>query len=582
MRIFIFFACLYCCACQMSTSTTQETGLPIDPDDTLFVAPIARGLGDGTSWQNATDDVQWSIKEANLNGKRYVLVAGGTYIPKGEPNAITGGDSVRRVHFSLLNNVTVMGGFSGYETKLNPRGRATIFSGNLGGGSNAYHVFYHPMGIGLDASAELQNVTIREGKADETSGTHGFGGGMYNDGNSPTLIDCIFVSNTVHIRGGGMYNTNSSPRLDNCFFDNNTVVDGSGAGMYNLNNSNPYLTDCTFINNTVLDGSGGGMYNGTSEGSYVTSNPKLENCDFIGNKAFRGGGISNWLNGNNVTLTNCTFTRNIATYSSSNVQYGGGGVFNADSSPKIDTCVFEMNEAENTNGGGMYNYLHFALPSQPDITGSVFIENKAALDGGGICNYKSDPRITACTFSGNTAKFGGGMCNDEDSISQLINCTFFGNSVTSRGGGIFNSPLCDLYITNCTFTDNRAVNYGGGIFYSGSGDFEIYGTIIVGNIALSYDDIDGTPSSSTDNLIGDSTNTVSAIFANVSSGKAVLRDNGGPTKTVMIRAGGLAHNQISETNMKNWYSVTDMSTVTDQRGNPRFADLLGDIGAVER
>jgi pectin methylesterase-like acyl-CoA thioesterase len=49
------------------------------------------------------------------------------------------------------------------------------------------------------------------------------GGGMYNKGSSPTVIHCVFESNTA-VSGGGMYNYDSSPRLTNCTFSKNTAT----------------------------------------------------------------------------------------------------------------------------------------------------------------------------------------------------------------------------------------------------------------------------------------------------------------------------------------------------------------------
>jgi hypothetical protein len=77
-----------------------------------------------------------------------------------------------------------------------------------------------------------------------------------------------------------------------------------GGGMFN-NNSNPTLTDCTFSGNLAVYG--GGMYN------YINSSPTLTNCTFSGNWATTdaGGGMTNWDNSNSA-LTNCILWGNTA------------------------------------------------------------------------------------------------------------------------------------------------------------------------------------------------------------------------------------------------------------------------------
>ena len=395
----MIFACLYYCACQMTTSTMHL----IDWKKTIVVSD--GGMGDGSSWGNATSDLQTAITGAPSQGKTHVLIVEGTYTLSGSID-----------HFELRNGVTVMGGFAGDERYLDPQGGETILSG---GGSN-YHVFYHPDGLNLDRTAILQNVTITGGRA-TGSNPHDRGAGMYNDNNSPTLIDCIFIDNQAS---------------------------GDGGGMCNLYNSNPRLINCTFEDNTS-GATGGGVYNGTIETSpYIPSNPIFENCNFINNIAGRGGGMSNWINGENVTLINCSFVKNEATDTAVDVARGGGGIYNGGSSPTLISCKF----LENTSaryGAGMYNLSRttsVVIRSYSKLTNCIFIDNRANLDGGGICNYDSDPQIRSCTFTGNTAaQNGGGICNNDYGTSGSF-VTFYGTTrfssneaLTGFGGAIYSA-----------------------------------------------------------------------------------------------------------------------------------------------
>jgi hypothetical protein len=228
--------------------------------------------GSGVSWADAMGDPQAAIEAASTTGGE-VWIKEGMYKPISTANTLTvGADEARRVHFSLRNGVTVIGGFRGDETTNTPVGGDTILTGDLSGNDvdgdlmtnkadNAYHVFYHPENSGggsspLDDTAVLRNVTICGGVA---------------DGN-----------NNLVRKGGGIYNQSSSPRIESCIFKDN-IASNYGGGMENYLNSNAIVTDCVFINNYAGDfgGYGGGM------DIFYKSDVKAINCTFENNKAFR-------------------------------------------------------------------------------------------------------------------------------------------------------------------------------------------------------------------------------------------------------------------------------------------------------
>ena len=133
---------------------------------------------------------------------------------------------------------------------------------------------------GEGAGTVLDGFTI-------TGGTAPFGGGMFNDGSSPTVIDCDFVGNTS-INGGGMYNGNgSNPTVTDCVFSGN-FADEFGGGMHNDSGSNPTVSNCVFRDNSA-DSLGGGMAN-------ISSSPTVTNCSFSGNFGATGGGMGNYDN----------------------------------------------------------------------------------------------------------------------------------------------------------------------------------------------------------------------------------------------------------------------------------------------
>src|SRR5690606_7124928 len=93
---------------------------------------IEGATGNGTSWSNASGDIQSLINNASSGDQ--IWVAAGTYKPNRKPNAlgtITPDD--RQNAFVLKSGVSIYGGFSGSETTLNQRdwfANETILSGD--------------------------------------------------------------------------------------------------------------------------------------------------------------------------------------------------------------------------------------------------------------------------------------------------------------------------------------------------------------------------------------------------------------------------------------------------------------------
>ncbi len=183
-------------------------------------------------------------------------------------------------------------------------------------------------------------------------------------------------------------------------------------------------------------------------GSVVTCN-SLEGTDTVldgftitGGSASHGGGMFNI--GSNPTVTNCTFSGNMAAIR-------GGGMYNLSSNPKVTGCTFSGNSGS-TGGGGMYN----ALSTNPTVTNCTFSRNNTGRLGGGMLNASSSPTVSNCTFSGNTADVGGGMYNTDPSSPTVTNCTFRQN--VARGGGGMGNSNSSPTVTNCTFALNSAAN----------------------------------------------------------------------------------------------------------------------------
>lgn len=271
------------------------------------------------------------------------------------------------------------------------------------------------------------------------------------------------------------------------------VVSGNGGGMYNLSNKLT-VTNCTFSGNRASYG--GGMYN-----AYCS--PIVSNCTFNGNSADSAGGMFNWQA--NSRVTNCTFSGNTAT--------SGGGMVNHYASPIVTGCTFSGNSSTD-NGGGMANGH-----SGPIVTNCTFSGNSDVNNGGGMYNYFSNPTVTNCTFSGNSARYGSGLYNWDTSSPLVVNCIFW----DLNGEEISN-------VSSSATVRNSIVKNGS-----------------VGAGTISSD------IATTDPLLG------------------VLEDNGGPTRTCAIPVNSPAVDA----------GTSGGAPETDQRGVARPQGDGVDIGAYE-
>ena len=347
----------------VTVASLDITVTPVVCGPVIYVTQTGSGQRDGSSWANAlgSSQLQFGINTAaNCGNNGQVWVAAGTYKPT------TGSD--RNASFALRNGVTIYGGFVGNETALtdrpayNPvanRPSSTTLSGDIGTvgntSDNSFRVVSNPTSLSLTATAVLDGFVITGG----AGGT--LGGGMFNDGSSPTLRNCSFVDNSVSVsgstvgRGGAIYNGNSSsPQLYNCYFLNNSAFSSAGTGgfggaMANLNGSNPQLTNCNFVNNRV---SGDALNQGGAIANNLNSSPQLINCSFLNNSASgsnvnRGGAVANG-NVSNPQLINCSFLNNLVSGATSSTSNQGGAVYNGLSTPQLTNCVLFGNGGANT------------------------------------------------------------------------------------------------------------------------------------------------------------------------------------------------------------------------------------------
>lgn len=401
-----------------------------------YVTPT--GTGDGTSWANASGNLQATINGSS--GNTQIWVAAGTYKPT------TGAD--RTISFVMKNEVAIYGGFAGTETLLSDRNwklNISILSGDIGApndnSDNSYHVIFNNNN-GLNVSAVLDGFTITGGNANEvledvyTSNSEG--GGMLNLRSSPTINNNTFIDNIAR-SGGGMLSSGPSINITNCSFIDNKAIGGGGGGAY-LSGGESILENCSFLNNTSVR-DGGAIF------LDIVFTTAINNT-FINNQAVSGGAIMVF--GSSAIIINSSFYGNMAEYGT--VVEGVG--YTSGSDLKIKNSIFWENGTDPSN--------YFAFGSD---AGNASIEN-SIIPGSCPENYtctnllnvdplfvnaaQGDLRLQACSpainAGINSANTG---LTDLDGNDRIVNTTIDMGAYEYNGAAC--APLCGE-ITSFTTT----------------------------------------------------------------------------------------------------------------------------------
>jgi len=321
--------------------------------DQVFVRPGA--TGNGSSWSNATGDLQAAIDAPYV---KEVFVAIGTYYVSATSA------------FRMKKGVAIYGGFDPDNgiSKLSDN-RILPNPSNLQGsvldGNNSRGVIYNesPGNNRMDKTAILDGFTLTNGKS-------GNGGGIYNRLSSP-LIRNVVIKNNKSDAGGGVWSYISDAEYVNVHIINNdcTAYSGGHGGGICGQFANLKLTNVVVANNKAsIDG--GGIWIGQSSSLSLT-NVSITN-NFSGDEG--GGFYSNSEKGTN--LTNVTIANNTPNaiklsgslwYIKNSILYGGitGSNYEANNSI-IEGKTSTINE--NISASGITLTSLFNNPASADYT----------------------------------------------------------------------------------------------------------------------------------------------------------------------------------------------------------------------
>ena len=270
-----------------------------------YVKEGGSGTKDGSSWENATGDLNWAITQASAcdtTGTKQIWVAQGTYH----------GDGSSAQAFTLKPDIEILGGFEGNEVEniefdqRDFENHASILDGR-----------------------HIQRVVGNYGKESSFSPIH------------RVTLDGFTIQNAYTTSAGGGVYAKNYITLKNLVVKNNQA--GSGAGIYVDNHCE--VTDCDIFSNTAL-GDGAGAYVQSSTLTYCEIYRNL--CDNVTSGEKHGGGIY----GENATINNCLIANNsVLTHGAK-----GGGMFigNSTVASQLLNCTM-VNNYSYDQAGGIYS-----------------------------------------------------------------------------------------------------------------------------------------------------------------------------------------------------------------------------------
>lgn len=336
-----------------------------------YVKPTATGTGDGSSWENASGDLQKMINELAESAPSQtgeVWVAAGIYKPQSQ--LISGMNY--SASFRMRDGISVYGGFAGDEASKQDRAKGampwdftneTILEGayyesklawtnsKWTVGSDSRHVvWFAPMSGESEFTrvTTLDGVTIRGGYAQGNTGLDDFktdcGGGVYMDGANTYLSNCIVKENYAISNGGGVYLKNGRVQTS-MIFNNNADADGGAV----------YVEDQGLVhrsmlaNNSALNGAGVYLHNveettGEDHPEYLI----LSTC-VVSNNTVRGNGAvycdkGGVLMQNTITNNQCITATDATDINASQT----GGIY-IDEYAQVINSVIWNNQMNNTN-----------------------------------------------------------------------------------------------------------------------------------------------------------------------------------------------------------------------------------------
>ena len=387
----------------------------VKPDPTrneYYVKMGRHGKGDGSSWDNAMDSVDFATYLPLAPDGTTFYVAEGTYKPVYDSNMIVPSNTAD-LCYAINNGITIRGGYPADATGTNvasePDKYHTVFIGDVDkdGVANVNAIITAKKGLNV-YGIDFKHVIANSAYASAAISAYGILNCVKCDFDScATAISmieksefyvdsCTFKhssSSAIYVRG----TDRSILRVSNSDFSDNHITYPStnkgdiGAAIYQFGTGAvSYIDKCTFNNNSIARNTsaytGGGAI-------YIGGTSYISDCEFKNNSAPRGGAI--WI----YDVDTCV----------------------------VDRCYFDSNSSIVDNGGAIYSIIRSATSGYKQISNSTFVNNKANK-GGAIAQDYNNNHIVNNTFFGN-----------ENTLYVTGNSYVAGNIIVASNIGSVNS-----------------------------------------------------------------------------------------------------------------------------------------------
>ena len=378
-----------------STLNTIQAGLDSCADNDIVL------VGPGTYYENIDWPNTQGIYLVSQSGPDVTIIDGDGLVGC-VLSIATGVDSLTTISGFTVRNGFALHGGGFYCNQSSPTIIGNTITNNtamyinntqLGGGIYCYES--SPIIVG-------NNITGNDAK---------IGGGIACQESSPTIIGNTITNNTAHgvSPAPGLVGIIYCPEFAFIVPDNSVAVDsiyncsrrgqGDGSGIACLDSSAGTISNNIITHNSSsgLFGTGGGIccYNSMP---FITDNIITDNCTFLA-----GGGIN--CAGSSPTITGNTIIGNRA--------IDGGGINCDASSPAITNNTISMNEAHTYFWlGGNAAGIACVNNSAPVISSNTIEMNTCVGTGvgGGVFCANSSPTIDSCIISNNNGD--GVFCTD--------------------------------------------------------------------------------------------------------------------------------------------------------------------------
>lgn len=409
----------------------------------------------------ANNGASWADAYVSLDAALAVAVPG-------QSVWVSAGTYKPATSFLVQTGVSLYGGFAGTETALNQRNpiaNVTTLSGDLLGNDiignfdqNRTDNALHVVTIFVDASA--QNAVL-----------DGFvirGGHTRVGTPNPDLTR----------RGAGVL-AGGPVTVRNCTFTDNFGESGAGVAAIGAPSTGIVLDNCRFeankateqaivllrqtptgdINNCVF------INNLTNRGALYpqqTQNIRIDSCLFESNDAGANFGSAMYSWQASWTLTNSIFRKNKAANAGIYIDDRDGGNF-----VTINNCLFEKDTTTGFGGSGVYGWQASCL-----VKNCIFRENYAPNAAAMYFNgreFDSQFSVDSCLFERNVStSYGGTAIWHNRTNYTLSNSIFRDNTAPSSAGALYHGDTTLFHVSNCLFEGHEAnfaavvANYGTG------------------------------------------------------------------------------------------------------------------------